>query len=164
MKVKTNSKNALILVSICVKIYVPDFLGDVMLKFFKLIVTALTFMCSLCIVIGIPTSLFAHLFGPISQIYVRTVLLSILTAIPVFLVIFAKKESSIFNITYVCAAFMFIIGWFIPIPSDDYTKDDGWLIAFYPPIWLFFQFFYMPIALYFKRNFLTKVNKHPSIT
>ena len=157
MKVKTNSKNALILVSICVKIYIPDFLGNVMLKFFKLIVTALTFMCCLCIVIGIPTSLFAYLFGPISQIYLRTILLAVLTGIPIFFIIFAKKESLIFNITYICAALMFIAGWFIPhIGFEEYSKDDGWLIALYPPIWLFFQFFYMPIALFFRRNFLKK--------
>ena len=142
------------------KVYVLGLLRGVMLKFFKLIITALTFVCCLCIVIGIPTALFTHLFGQISQIYTRTILLAVLTAIPIFLVIFAKKESSVFNITYVCAALMFIIGWFVPIPSDDYTRNDGWLFFFYPPIWLFVQFFYMPIALYFKRNFLTKKNEN----
>ena len=84
-----------------------------MLKFFTSVITVLTFMCCLCIVAGIPICLFAYLLGPISQIYIRTILLAVLTIIPILLVIFAKKESLIFNITYVCAALMFIVGWFI---------------------------------------------------
>ena len=127
-----------------------------MLKLLKLIITSLTFICCLCIVTGVPTSLFIYLFSGISQIYIRTIILAVLTALPVFFVLFAQKESWVFNMTYICAALIYATGWFIPIRADHYTQDDGWLIFFYPPTWLFLQFVYMYIALYFRRNFLKK--------
>ena len=154
------SKNILILILFYVKNICKSGTKDFYMKLFRLIITALTFVCCLSLVLGIPTILFAHLFGAISQVYVRTILLAALTILPILLTLFAKKENVIFNTTYVCAALMFIVGSFVPRSGfDDYSKEDGWLIGIYPPIWLFFQFFYMPIALYFRRNFLRKEKK-----
>ena len=62
-------------------------------KLFEHIITVLTFLCCLCITIAIPLALMWYLFFGLSQIYIKTIILFVLSVIPIFLVYFSKNEA-----------------------------------------------------------------------